>query len=165
MAEVVSAEQVRTILQQVKDPEIPVLTVEDLGIIRDVKVNADGRVEVVITPTYSGCPAMQMIEFDIVATLSEHGIQNPIVKTILSPPWTTAWISPEGRQKLKAFGIAPPEDETVGRGVLFGKDPEVTCPFCDSKNTNMISRFGSTPCKAQYACNDCEEPFDYFKCH
>ncbi len=165
MPAMITAEQIRKILEHVKDPEIPVLTVDDLGIIRDVDVDENGRVTVTITPTYSGCPAMNMIELEIKATLHEHGIEKPVVKTVLSPPWTTAWISEEGRKKLKAFGIAPPADEVAGRGVLFGKEPEVICPFCDSKNTRQVSRFGSTPCKAQYACNDCAEPFDYFKCH
>jgi ring-1,2-phenylacetyl-CoA epoxidase subunit PaaD len=156
---------IRTILAQVTDPEIPVLTVEDLGIIREVKIHEDETVEVVITPTYSGCPAMDMIEVNIKAALQEAGYQPVKVTTVLHPAWTTDWISEEGRRKLKEYGIAPPAEESPDKGALFQEAPTVECPHCGSTDTRMISRFGSTPCKAQYQCKECLEPFDYFKCH
>lgn len=156
---------IRTVLAQVTDPEIPVLTVEDMGIIREVKIHDDQTVEVVITPTYSGCPAMDMIEVNIKAALQEAGFDKVIVTTVLQPAWTTDWISKEGRRKLKEYGIAPPVEENPDKSALFQEAPTVECPHCGSNNTKMISRFGSTPCKAQYQCKDCLEPFDYFKCH
>ncbi len=157
-----SVARVRDILAQVPDPEIPVLSVVDLGIVRDVRV-ADGRIEVDVTPTYSGCPATDVIASDIEAALAGAGYRNARVNRVLSPPWTTDLISAEGRDKLKAYGIAPP---VGGRSVsaLFGEDPEVPCPRCDSKDTELVSPFGSTPCKAHYKCRTCAEPFDYFKC-
>ena len=152
------------LLEQVSDPEIPVLTVLDMGIIR--AVNRDGKaVEVVITPTYSGCPAMDMLTVDIKAVLQEHGFDNATVTTVLSPAWTTDWMSEAGKKKLKAYGIAPPEGTTVDKSVLFAQDKKIQCPQCDSRNTKMLSQFGSTACKALYQCEDCKEPFDYFKCH
>ncbi len=157
-------EKIWQILEQVKDPEIPVLTVIDMGIIRDIKAD-DDKVEVIITPTYSGCPAMNMIEVEIKATLQENGFQNPKVTTVLSPAWTTAWLSEEGRKKLKAYGIAPPVESSNDKNVLFQDEKEVQCPQCDSLNTKLVSQFGSTPCKSLYKCNNCLEPFDYFKCH
>lgn len=153
------------ILESVTDPEIPVLTVMDLGVIRDVMVEEDGTVKVVITPTYSGCPAMNMIEVNIKATLQEAGFQKVAVETVLSPPWTTDWMSEEGRKKLKEYGIAPPQAGVVDKNALFAEEKDIICPHCDSTNTIMISQFGSTACKALYKCKDCLEPFDYFKCH
>lgn len=153
------------ILEQVTDPEIPVLTVNDMGIIRAVNFDAGGGLEVVITPTYSGCPAMNTIEMEIKATLAMHGFENAKVTTVLSPAWTTDWISEAGREKLKAYGIAPPAEETADKSALFAPERKIQCPRCDSFNTTMISQFGSTACKALYKCNDCLEPFDYFKCH
>lgn len=147
---------------QVVDPEIPVLTIADLGVLRDVTVN-DGRVEVAITPTYSGCPAMNMIALEIELALEREGIRNFTVKTVLSPAWTTDWMSDEGRQKLKDYGIAPPISGGGGRA-LFGKQ-QVACPRCGSVATEVISEFGSTSCKALWRCTACREPFDYFKCH
>lgn len=158
-------EVILNILETVTDPEIPVLTVQDLGIIRDVVVAPGGHIEVIITPTYSGCPAMNMIEVNIRAALQEAGYQNVSVQTVLSPAWTTDWISTEGQAKLKAYGIAPPVSGSVNKGVLFGEGPIVECPQCGSENTKMLSQFGSTACKALYQCQDCKEPFDYFKCH
>ncbi len=155
--------RVKNILENVTDPEIPVLTIEDLGIIRDVKVDENERVTVVITPTYSGCPAMDTIEDDIRSALVEAGYEVD-VKTILDPPWTTEWMSENGKRKLEEYGIAPPNAESSDKRVLFGKAPEVRCPHCKSKNTSQISQFGSTPCKSLYKCSDCMEPFDYFKC-
>ena len=147
---------------QVVDPEIPVLTIADLGVLRDVAV-IDGRVEVAITPTYSGCPAMNMITLEIELALQREGIKNPKVRTVLSPAWTTDWMSDDGRRKLKDYGIAPPQAGS-GRRALFGEQ-QVACPQCGSGNTEVLSEFGSTSCKALWRCKSCREPFDYFKCH
>ncbi|MDJ0822991.1 MAG: phenylacetate-CoA oxygenase subunit PaaJ [Paracoccaceae bacterium] len=145
---------------RVPDPEVPCVTVEDLGILRWVRM--EGGVAVAgVTPTYSGCPAVLAIELAIEAALREAGFEARIER-VLSPPWTTDWISAEGREKLRAYGIAPPEGP-AGKAALFDV-PQVTCPRCGSKNTTRISEFGSTACKAQYQCRDCAEPFDYFKC-
>lgn len=149
-------------LEEVSDPEIPVLSIIDLGIVRSIDLNND-HCRVTITPTYSGCPAMKMIEDQINEKLTEKGITNTEVILTLSPAWTTDWLSEEGRRKLHAYGIAPPENE-VDKSVLFAEPPIVPCPLCGSANTRMISQFGSTACKAQYQCNQCLEPFDYFKC-
>jgi ring-1,2-phenylacetyl-CoA epoxidase subunit PaaD len=149
-------------LEDVKDPEVPVLSVVDLGVVRSVKLDND-EAEVTITPTYSGCPAMQIIETGIRSKLAEHGLKKISVITVLSPAWTTDWLSEKGRQKLKAYGIAPPENE-VDKSVLFSEPTIVPCPVCNSRDTRMVSQFGSTSCKAHYQCNDCREPFDYFKC-
>ena len=157
--------RINKILDTVCDPEIPVLTVRDLGIIRDVKRQADGAVEVVITPTYSGCPAMHTIEVNIRAALQEGGFEQVRITTVLSPAWTTEWLSPEGRQKLTAFGIAPPAENGMDKKALMGEQRALECPFCHSQHTEMISQFGSTACKALFRCMDCLEPFDYFKCH
>lgn len=151
------------VLQTVVDPEIPVLTVVDMGIVREVKQTPDS-VEVSITPTYSGCPAMDAISKDIHRALTEKGFPNVTVKQVLSPAWTTDWITEEGRQKLEAYGIAPPENSTAEKSVLFGEHKAVRCPRCKSVHTTMISNFGSTACKALWKCEDCKEPFDYFKC-
>ena len=152
-------QKILTILQQVCDPEVPVLSVLDLGIVRDVKIS-DETIEIIITPTYSGCPAMDMIAMNIRLALIENGYSRIKITTVLSPAWTTDWMTEEGKQKLKAYGIAPPatrSDET--------SDLVIECPQCHSTNTKLISEFGSTACKALYQCNDCKEPFDYFKCH
>ena len=147
---------------RVVDPEIPVLTISDLGVLRDVAVN-DGCVEVAITPTYSGCPAMNMITLEIEMALEREGIHNSKVRTVLSPAWTTDWMSERGRQKLKDYGIAPPQAGS-GRRALFGEQ-QVACPQCSSVDTEVVSEFGSTSCKALWRCKRCREPFDYFKCH
>ncbi len=149
-------------LEEVFDPEIPVLTVVDLGVVREVIVK-DDTCKVVITPTYSGCPAMKRMEDDIKEKLEEKGVKGAEVELVLSPAWTTDWLTEKGREKLKEYGIAPPEDEG-DKSVLFAKPFIVPCPQCDSKNTKLISQFGSTSCKAHYQCQDCLEPFDYFKC-
>ncbi len=145
-------------LSEVYDPEVPVLTVIDLGIVRKIQI-VDDAVKVLITPTYSGCPAMNIIEQDINAKLMEKGIGNFTVETVLSPAWTTEWMSKEGKAKLKVYGIAPPNSRADGSG-----RPE-ECPNCGSKDTKLKSEFGSTACKALYVCESCKEPFDYFKCH
>lgn len=157
------SQEIWEVLKTVVDPEIPVLTVVDMGIIRDV-VQTDNSVEVSITPTYSGCPAMDAISKDIIKALTQKGFHNVTVKTVLSPAWTTDWITEEGKQRLLEYGIAPPEKDTAEKGMLFGKHKEVKCPRCRSTNTVMISNFGSTACKALWKCEDCKEPFDYFKC-
>ncbi|MFL6807535.1 MAG: 1,2-phenylacetyl-CoA epoxidase subunit PaaD [Bradyrhizobium canariense] len=146
----------------VVDPEIPVLTIADLGVLRDVVLDGD-QVEVAITPTYSGCPAMNMIALEIEVALERAGFRSPKVRTVLSPAWTTDWMSEEGRRKLHAYGIAPPQDSN-SRRALFGEQA-VTCPQCGSANTELLSEFGSTSCKALWRCRACREPFDYFKCH
>ena len=139
-------------LSQVPDPEIPALTITDLGIVRDVDCSAG--VTVSLTPTYSGCPATEVIEASVAATLQEHGVDDVQIKRVLSPPWTTDWISEAGRKKLTVYGIAPPER----------RDRPIACPRCESSNTEQVSEFGSTACKASYRCIDCLEPFEYFKC-
>lgn len=153
------------ILETVTDPEIPVLTVIDLGIVRAVREEGPGEVEVVITPTYSGCPAMNTIEVNIKAALQEAGYREIRVTTVLSPPWTTRWMTESGKKKLEAYGIAPPVEDTEDKSILFGPEKAVTCPHCHSQDTRMVSQFGSTACKSLYQCNTCQEPFDYFKCH
>lgn len=155
------------LLEQINDPEIPVLTVVDMGVIRDVQNGAEGGVEITITPTYSGCPAMKTIEFSIIAELESNGIHPVKVITVLSPAWTTDWMSETGKAKLKAYGIAPPIAGTNSKRIdaLFGEAPQPECPHCGAKDTKQISQFGSTACKALYQCNECKEPFDYFKCH
>ncbi|HMO40319.1 MAG TPA: phenylacetate-CoA oxygenase subunit PaaJ [Saprospiraceae bacterium] len=159
-----ATETIWAILEEVTDPEIPVLTVVDLGVIRDVIMHDDESVEVIITPTYSGCPAMNTIEINIKATLQEKGFDLVKVTTVLSPAWTTDWLSEAGKEKLRAYGIAPPVG-SVSKRALFGAEPVVACPLCSSEHTEMISQFGSTACKSLYRCKDCLEPFDYFKCH
>ncbi|KPG02138.1 phenylacetate-CoA oxygenase [Rhodopseudomonas sp. AAP120] len=146
----------------VVDPEIPVLTIADLGVLREVRVEL-GRVEVTITPTYSGCPAMNMIALEIETALARAGIGNARVKTVLAPAWTTDWLSADGRAKLKDYGIAPPLPGGTRRA-LFGA-PKIACPQCGSADTEQLSEFGSTSCKALWRCKSCREPFDYFKCH
>ena len=156
-----------TVLDTLCDPEIPVLTLRDLGIVRDVRVAKDSVLEVVITPTYSGCPAISQIEDDIRATLSAHQIEGSVV-TQLSPAWTTDWMSAQGKEKLREYGIAPPHTVKrvvdVVRFAVSPPSPEpVACPRCESMNTVESARFGSTACKALYRCLACKEPFDYFK--
>jgi ring-1,2-phenylacetyl-CoA epoxidase subunit PaaD len=159
---VVSEKEIWELLEQVSDPEIPVLSVIDLGVVRSVSLE-NGKCSIKITPTYSGCPAMKTIEEDIVLKLKENHIDNVTVDLVLSPAWSTDWMSENGRTKLREYGIAPPENE-VDKSVLFAEPPIVPCPLCASKNTRMVSLFGSTACKSQYQCNECLEPFDYFKC-
>jgi ring-1,2-phenylacetyl-CoA epoxidase subunit PaaD len=148
-------------LEEVPDPEVPVLSVVDLGVVRAVRLSGTSA-EITITPTYSGCPAMQVIETGIRSKLAEKGIACTVT-TVLSPAWTTDWLSESGKRKLREYGIAPPENE-VDKSVLFSEPTVVPCPRCNSRNTRMVSQFGSTACKAHYQCNDCLEPFDYFKC-
>ena len=150
------------ILQQVADPEIPVLTVLDMGVIREAIVK-EGVVQIKLTPTYSGCPAMDVISDDLKAAFSENGME-ATVELVLAPAWTTDWMSEEGKQKMRAYGIAPPLEETADKDALLGNVRIVKCTNCGSKNTRVVSQFGSTACKALFQCDDCQEPFDYFKC-
>jgi ring-1,2-phenylacetyl-CoA epoxidase subunit PaaD len=151
-------EAVLSILETVTDPEVPVLTIIDLGIVRDVKIINEG-IEVIITPTYSGCPAMDMIAANIKLALAEHGYKKVKISSVLSPAWTTDWMSEAGKLKLKEYGIAAPDK----RFTITADGVE--CPLCHSIHTQLISEYGSTACKALYQCKDCKEPFDYFKCH
>lgn len=150
------------ILEQVSDPEIPVLSVLDLGVIREA-VEKDGIVQIKLTPTYSGCPAMDVIADDLKAAFSEIG-KNVEVELVLSPAWSTDWISEEGLQKMEEYGIARPLSESHDKDVLLGEKKLVKCPQCGNTNTHLVSQFGSTACKALFKCDDCHEPFDYFKC-
>jgi ring-1,2-phenylacetyl-CoA epoxidase subunit PaaD len=156
-------------LDDVPDPEIPAISVVDLGIVRDVAwINGTGTgvLKVTVTPTYSGCPATRVIERDIERALYEHGIERVALETRLAPPWTTDWLSQAGREKLRAYGIAPPE-RGASRMLDITRfvEPLVSCPRCASDAVELTSRFGSTPCKALYRCTACREPFDHFKCH
>jgi ring-1,2-phenylacetyl-CoA epoxidase subunit PaaD len=161
---VISESEIWTLLQEVKDPEVPVLSVVDLGIIRSVKTEND-HIDVIITPTYSGCPAMDVIAMDIRLKFIEKGYRDVKISQQLSPAWTTDWMSEEGKQKLQAFGIAPPNPKQQFCTSEMFKEESVQCPHCRSWHTGVISQFGSTPCKAMYRCYDCKETFDYFKCH
>jgi ring-1,2-phenylacetyl-CoA epoxidase subunit PaaD len=146
----------------VVDPELPVLTIEDLGVLREIRVSGEGKIEALITPTYLGCPAMNMIVVEVELALERAGFAQPKVTTVMSPAWTTDWMSDAGKEKLREFGIAPPMDK-AGRRALFGEE-SVECPSCKSTKTERISEFGSTSCKALWRCKACAEPFDYFKC-
>ena len=154
--------KIREILREVSDPEIPVLSIMDMGIVRDVQV-AEGKVKVKITPTYSGCPAMDTIAQEIKYVLEKAGYPTE-VELVLAPAWTTDWITEKGRKKLEAYGIAAPLEESADKQALLGKSRLVQCTNCGSKNTRLVSPFGSTACKALFQCQDCLEPFDYFKC-
>ena len=156
-------QQVTQLLAQVPDPEIPVLSIIDLGIVREVRQQADGRIRVAITPTYSGCPATEVIRRLVRAALDAGGYADAILEEVLSPPWTSDWLTPAGREKLRAFGIAPPQASVASPRQLTGP-AAVSCPRCGSRDTLRVSEFGSTPCKAHYRCSACGEPFDYFKC-
>lgn len=157
-----SKEDIFKILSVIPDPEIPVINILELGVLRDVNVN-EGKVEVVITPTYSGCPAMKQIETDILFVLKKNGIENAKIKMVYSPAWTTDWMTDAAKEKLHQCGIAPPEKTTSPKASNPNKI--ILCPQCGSENTELVSQFGSTACKALYKCLDCKEPFDYFKCH
>ncbi|WP_170474032.1 1,2-phenylacetyl-CoA epoxidase subunit PaaD [Ruegeria arenilitoris] len=149
----VSTDQVWEWLEAVPDPEIPVISVVDLGIVRDVRWDAE-TLKVIVTPTYSGCPATSVINMDIETALRDHGVEHLKIETSISPPWTTEWLSEQGRAKLEKYGIAPPQP---------AGGPQ-RCPHCGSKAVQKVSQFGSTPCKAHWRCTECMEPFDYFKC-
>jgi len=156
-----SREEILRWLGKVPDPEIPVLSITDLGIVRDVQIGE--TITVALAPTYSGCPATEVIEQSVLDALHEHGVEDVTIKRVLSPPWTTDWISDEGREKLRTYGIAPPEKGAGKRALLRG-GAEVACPRCRTTATEIVSEFGSTACKAAYRCRECLEPFEYFKC-
>jgi ring-1,2-phenylacetyl-CoA epoxidase subunit PaaD len=160
-------DHILSILDSIPDPEVPVLTIRDLGIIRDVNIISPHKsVEIIITPTYSGCPAMDAISVNIRMVLLKNGYRDVIITKVLSPAWTTEWMTENGKQKLKAYGIAPPgKVKNNDPSVLFAEPVKVQCPQCNSYDTILISEFGSTACKALYRCNSCHEPFDHFKCH
>lgn len=153
VAENCSREQIYEWLAEVPDPEIPVLSILDLGIVRDVTIVKPEKVTVSLTPTYSGCPATEAIESSVAMALRQRGLEDVAIERVLSPAWTTDWITEDGRDKLRRYGIAPPT-----------KSPDIACPQCESVNTERVSEFGSTACKASWRCIDCLEPFEYFKC-
>jgi len=162
---VTTKQEILSILETVTDPEVPVLSVIDLGIVRDIKVS-ENSVEVIITPTYTGCPALDVISMNIKLALISNDFKNIRVTQVLSPAWTTDWMSEKGKQKLKEYGIAPPNPkQQVCNDKLFAAAEAVQCPHCNSWHTHRVSEFGSTACKALFVCDDCREPFDYFKCH
>lgn len=161
MIQTVTRETVFEWLRAVPDPEIPVLSIMDLGIVRDVVV--DDGITVALAPTYSGCPATEVIERDVRAALRGRGLENVAIERRLAPPWTTDWISDEGREKLRSYGIAPPE-KGAGKRALLDSARTIACPRCRSEDTALVAEFGSTACKAAYRCNSCLEPFEYFKC-
>lgn len=156
-------EDIYSVLNEIPDPEIPVISIVELGVIRDVIIDGN-NIEVKITPTYSGCPAMKQMEDDVKKKLEELGFEKIKISTVYMPAWTTDWLSGEARKKLQDYGIAPPEESTTDKSFLTNRPKHITCPRCKSKNTVMVSQFGSTACKALYKCNDCLEAFDYFKC-
>jgi ring-1,2-phenylacetyl-CoA epoxidase subunit PaaD len=165
----ISKEKIKTILSTVVDPEIPSLNIEEMGILREILIE-NNLVKVVITPTYSGCPAMYHIESEVRKALNDAGIQNFQIETRLNPAWTTDWMTTETKQKLKESGIAPPQSntnqlETSGLFNIIKVPINIFCPFCNSDNTKIVSEFGSTACKSLHFCNNCHQPFDHFKCH
>ena len=158
-----TTDQIMQILTEVKDPEIPVLNVVDMGIVRGVEWKGE-LLEVTITPTYSGCPAMDVISTNIKTILHKHFGDNVKVLSTLFPPWTTDWLTDDAREKLRAYGIAPPEKGNSDKSLLFAEPKAIACPTCGAEETTKVSEFGSTSCKAHYKCKVCLEPFDYFKC-
>ena len=161
----VNEQEIWQILQEVKDPEVPVLSVIDLGIVRSVQIDEGDKINITITPTYSGCPAMDVINMDIRLKLIEKGYRNISITQSLSPAWTTDWMSEEGKRKLKEYGIAPPNPKQQFCKEEMFVEEAVQCPRCHSHHTQLISQFASTACKSMYRCLDCKEAFDYFKCH
>jgi ring-1,2-phenylacetyl-CoA epoxidase subunit PaaD len=152
------------ILESVCDPEIPVISVIDMGIVHEATL-IDGNVKLVITPTYTGCPAMDMITVNLKAAMQEAGYNEVSVNLVLSPAWTTDDMTEDGKEKLRKYGIAPPVEKTTDKSFLLDESRTVPCPLCGSSHTELISLFGSTACKSMYKCLECKEPFDYFKCH
>ena len=159
-----SKDQVWEFLSEIPDPEIPVITIEELGVLREVEIQKK-KVIITITPTYTGCPAMKFFEDEIILALKNQGIEHTEIKMVYSPAWTTDWMTEKAKQKLVVYGIAPPINGSQDKGVLFSTGPKIViCPRCKSTNTILKSQFSSTACKALYTCNNCLEPFDYFKC-
>jgi ring-1,2-phenylacetyl-CoA epoxidase subunit PaaD len=163
-SEKISEKQVYHWLSEISDPEIPVISILDLGIVRDVKTAEDKTANITITPTYSGCPAMDIISMQIRMALMSRGFKKVNIELQLSPAWTTDWITEGGKQKMLEYGIAPPKRKANDPLGIFEED-EIACPRCGSIHTEMISRFSATSCKAMYRCLDCKEPFEHFKCH
>jgi ring-1,2-phenylacetyl-CoA epoxidase subunit PaaD len=159
-----SESDIMQLLSEIPDPEIPVITIVELGVVRKIEVISDTELKVLLTPTYSGCPAMKQMEDDVKSKLKQHGFSKIDLQLVYHPVWTTDWLTDAAKQKLQAYGIAPPEESTSDKSFLTGKQKNITCPRCKSKQTQMISQFGSTACKALYQCQLCLEPFDYFKC-
>lgn len=167
LSPVLTAERIRELLREVKDPEVPVLDIVEMGLVRDVVLEGDD-VRVDITPTYSGCPAMEVIESEVRATLAAHGIAGATVRRVFSPAWTTDWMTDEAREKLRAYGIAPPSPGPTEPPAPLGFGPTVravSCPFCGSPDTVLESTFGSTACKSLHRCEACHQPFEHFKPH
>ncbi len=164
---ITSTHQIWDILQTIPDPEVPAISIVELGVVRNVEIKDADSVKVQITPTYSGCPALKTMEEDVKEKLREHGFINIEIETIYKPAWTTDWLSESTKQKLKDYGIAPPQKLTIEHLIPIGKKntEPLACPFCESKNTALTSQFGSTACKALYFCNNCHQPFEHFKCH
>jgi ring-1,2-phenylacetyl-CoA epoxidase subunit PaaD len=160
---VLTKDDILKLLSEIPDPEIPVINILELGVLRDVVIDGD-KVKIKITPTYSGCPAMKQMEDDIYKLLKEQGIENAEVEMIYNPAWTTDWITETAKLKLLEYGIVPPQEKTSDKSFLTGKSKTICCPRCRSARTELVSQFGSTACKALYKCLDCLEPFDYFKC-
>ena len=160
-----TVDSINEILKTIPDPEIPVISIVELGIVRDIQISNEESITILITPTYSGCPAMMAIEQDIKSVLQQHGYNDIKVKLVYSPVWTTDWIPDEAKEKLRQYGIAPPAHSTSDKSVLSLHPRAIACPRCGSLQTSMVSPFGSTACKALYKCESCLEPFDYFKCH
>jgi ring-1,2-phenylacetyl-CoA epoxidase subunit PaaD len=156
--------QLWSLLETVLDPEIPVLSIVDLGIVRHVRRAADGNLHIGLAPTYSGCPATEVIRATVRTALDAADYGEAVLEEVLSPPWSSDWLTAQGRAKLAAFGIAPPEVPVSSPRGLTHTPESVRCPRCGSRTTERVSEFGSTPCKAHYRCADCREPFDYFKC-
>lgn len=152
------------LLDGVPDPEIPVISVVELGVVRDVKVD-DDAVEIKLTPTYIGCPALHVFEDDIINKLKENGFNEIKITKVYAPAWTTDWLSEDAKRKLRESGIAPPEKKTSDKGTLLGSLKKITCPYCNSENTTLTSQFGSTACKSLHFCESCVQPFEHFKCH
>lgn len=160
---ITAKEKVWELLNQIPDPDIPVISIVELGLVKDVEISDDSKVTVTITPSYSGCPAMSVFKDDIKVLLRENDFKEVEIKTSLTPAWTTDWLSPATKEKMRVHGIAPPEHEP-DQGMLFCKQKPVACPRCGNHETKIVSRFGSTPCKALWYCNTCQQPFEYFKC-
>jgi ring-1,2-phenylacetyl-CoA epoxidase subunit PaaD len=156
-------EDILSLLSEIPDPEIPVISIVELGVVRKIEINYKA-IAVTLTPTYSGCPAMKQMEDDVRKKLTEAGFDPIVISMNYSPPWTTDWLSEKAKLKLQKYGIAPPEEKTSDKSFITGQHKRITCPRCKSKNTVLVSQFGSTACKALYQCKDCLEAFDYFKC-
>ena len=158
-----SLELIKKVISEIPDPEIPVITIKELGVLRNIFYEEDS-LKVVITPTYSGCPAMDRFQKDIIEKLEDLKVTNYEIKMQFDPAWTTDWITDEAKEKLREYGIAPPGHKTKDKNILLRNKQRIECPRCKTKETELVSQFGSTACKAMYRCTSCLEPFEYFKC-